>query len=233
MNSSKLLSLLGLSASLVSACGQAFQFTPNVLIPDPLVTGLTDTRTVTTSTTAIADLNVSLVIAGDAFASNGDYYATLTHGSGFAVLLNRVGRRSGETGGYPDNGFNITLDDQASNGDIHVYRFSLFGDHDTPVDVNYETPLGLTWAPDGREVPFSSVTDTSPRTANPLASFNGLDPNGSWTLFIADVSAGGSGTLVSWGLEVTPVAVPEPAGLAVVAGILTLGGAFVMRRRGN
>lgn len=224
-----MLSLFALSASLVALHGQSFHFTPNASIPDPSVSGLTDTRIVTTPTTAIADLNISLVIAGDSFAANGDYYATLTHDSGFAVLLNRLGRRGDAPLGYADNGLNIRLDDQAPNGDVHIYRLTLFGNHNTPVDVSYETPLMGTWAPDGRAVPFSSVTDSSPRTPNPLASFNGLNPNGSWTLFVADVSAGGSGTLVSWTLEIT--AVPEPPETATVVGILIFGGFLAFRRR--
>lgn len=220
--------LVCLFALALPVTAQSFDFTLNTPIPDPLLSGLTDTRTISTPTTAIADLNVKLVISGDAFAANGDYYATLTHGSGFAVLLNRVGRRTGDALGYPDNGMNITLDDQAPNGDIHVYRLTLAGNHSTPVDITYELPLSQTWAPDGREVPYSSASDTSPRTANPLASFNGLNPNGAWTLFIADVSAGGSGVLVSWGLEITPV--PEPAESAVVFGALLLGVCATLRR---
>lgn len=218
---------LGCIATL-SLSAQTFDFVSNLAIPDPLFSGITDTRTISTPTTAIGDLNVRLVISGDAFAANGDYFATLTHGSGFSVLLNRVGRRSGGSLGYPDNGFDVVLDDQAPNGDIHVYRLTLFGDHSTPLDVAYESPLSGRWAPDGRDASFSSVTDLSPRATSPLASFNGLDPNGAWTLFIADVSAGGAGTLVGWSLEITPV--PEPAESAVVMAALIAGSSFALRR---
>jgi subtilisin-like proprotein convertase family protein len=223
----KLPTLLTLLVGSVPAFAQSFTFTPNALIPDPLLSGLTDTRTVTTTTSAILDLNVSLVISGDPTA-NGDYFATLTHGSGFAVLLNRVGRRSGESGGYADNGFNVTLDDEAANGDIHIYRLTAFGSHDTPVDVSYTTPVTGAWAPDGRNASVSTVTDLSARVDNPLSAFDGLDPNGAWTLFIADVSAGGSGTLVSWSLEITPV--PEPAESVAIVGALLLGTSIVCRR---
>src|SRR4030095_2852575 len=34
-----------------------------------------------------------------------------------------------------------------------------------------------------------------------LSSFNGLNPNGEWTLFLADLSPLDTSTLVSWGLE--------------------------------
>jgi hypothetical protein len=211
------------------ALAQMFTFNPSATIPDSILTGLTDTRTLTTSATGIQDLNIQLVLSGGSTAANGDFYATLTHGDGFAVLLNRVGRRAGEPNGYPENGLNIKLDDQAPNGDIHVYRFTLFGNNNTPVDITYQSPLSGIWAPDGREAPFSSVTDTTPRTQNPLAAFNGLDPNGSWTLFIADVSAGGVGILESWSLEVTPV--PEPDEIGLVTACCLLGGAFFYRKR--
>jgi len=92
-------------------------FTPNASIPDGLITGLTDTRIVSAPSAAIANLTVNLVIAGDSTAANGDFYATLTHGTGFSVLLNRVGRTGTEPDGYPDNGFNITFDDHAAHGD--------------------------------------------------------------------------------------------------------------------
>jgi hypothetical protein len=46
-----------------------------------------------------------------------------------------------------------------------------------------------------------------------LASFNGMDPNGTWTLFFADLSAGNTSTLNGWSLDVT--AVPEPVNVAM------------------
>lgn len=211
------------------ASGQLYHYFPNALIPDPSVAGLTDTRVVTSEATAILDLNVHVMISGDP-AANGDYYATLTHGSGFAVLLNRVGRRdgTGNSRGYPDNGFDVVLDDEAPNGDIHIYRLTAFGSHTVPVDPLFQSVLTGSWVPDGRSAPFSSVTDLSPRAASPLSAFDGLDPNGSWTLFIADVSSGGSGTLVSWSLEVTPV--PEPAEYITASALFVLGSTVIVRR---
>lgn len=52
-----------------------------------------------------------------------------------------------------------------------------------------------------------------------FGSYNGLNPNGTWTLFIADLSGGGQSQLVSWELDIT--AVPEPVNLAlgVFAGV--------------
>lgn len=53
-----------------------------------------------------------------------------------------------------------------------------------------------------------------------LSSFNGLDPNGSWTLFIADLGTGDQGTLTSWGMTITGEAVPEPSVSIILMGAL-------------
>jgi len=58
-----------------------------------------------------------------------------------------------------------------------------------------------------------------------LDSFLGLNPSGSWTLFLADVDGGGAqATLMNWGLILM---VPEPAS----AGLIVLGLGFLMLRR--
>ena len=71
----------------------------------------------------ITNISVKLTIQEVDTVFNGDYYAFLTHNGKKAVLLNRVGRPEANHGaGYSDDGFDITLDDSATNGDIHVYR---------------------------------------------------------------------------------------------------------------
>src|SRR6186997_538920 len=69
-----------------------------------------------------------------------------------------------------------------------------------------------------------SVLDTDARTLL-LSSFNGLDPHGGWTLFVADISSGEEHTLNSWSLQLTGV--PEPAS----CGGLAMGGLLVCLRR--
>src|ERR1051325_11661179 len=173
----------------------------NTTIPDNDSAGFSDTRTLSgmtgTPTTTINDVNVTLNISG---GYNGDLYGYLVHDSGFAILLNRVGRTSTDSFGYSDSGFNITLDDSATT-DIHLYG------------GNGGSALTGTWKPDGRDVDPNLVLDTSPRTAL-LSSFNGLDPNGAWTLFLADAAGGDESVLVSWSLGISVV--PEPTEWAMI-----------------
>jgi subtilisin-like proprotein convertase family protein len=191
-------------------------FPVGAAVPDNDDLGLLNVGTVSGSgITKIGDVNVWLEISG---GYNGDLYVTLAHQGGYAVLLNRVGRRSGDGYGYTDAGFDGTfcLDDQAANGDVHPYRLTLKGDHNMPLNG----AVGGAWRPDGRAVPPFEVTDTIPRTAT-LSGFNNLTADGTWTIYFADLAATGQSTVVSWGLEIVPV--PEPAELALAFGLGLLG----------
>ncbi len=205
----------------------SFIFTNGNAIPDGNPAGLTDTRVISgiPSWAGIASVQVSLNLSG---GYNGDLYAYLRHEVGtevgFAVLLNRVGKSSnnpldGELYfGYPDTGFLVTFSDSAL-ADIHVYR-----------SVSYQTnssgQLLGTWQPDGREVSPYTVLTSDPRTAF-LSSFIGLDPNGAWTLFVADCSSGEVTTLQTWGLNI--LTIPEP-GSAVLVALAAVGTAIGMPR---
>jgi subtilisin-like proprotein convertase family protein len=72
-----------------------------------------------------------------------------------------------------------------------------------------------TFQPDARNTSPLTVLANTGRT-DFLSSFNGLDPNGDWTLFVADVSGGDTHTLVSWGLEATGP-IPEPGTTTLLA----------------
>jgi subtilisin-like proprotein convertase family protein len=138
----------------------------------------------------ITDISVTVDISG---GYNGDLYAYLSHGAGFAVLLNRVGRNTSDPFGYSTPGLAATLVGRAA-ADVHRYE-SL-----TPT-YNASGQLTGTWGADGRNVDPSVALDTTPRTAT-LDEFRGLDPNGDWTLYFFDDSAGGISTLRSWSVTV-------------------------------
>lgn len=168
----------------------------------------------------LQELRVTLELAS---AYNGDLYVTLSHGDGFSVLLNRVGRDESTPFGYGDPGFSsVTFSDSAPN-DVHIYRTFTVGDPALPLGG----PLTGTWQPDGRTTDPDSVLGSDTRSAM-LSSFVGSDPSGEWTLFLADLSLGGSSQLVSWSIEVTATAVPEPSAAALA--LLGSGAVWALRR---
>ena len=183
------------------------------VIPDNSPTGWSDTRIVSGLPGPITDMRVTLNLGG---GWNGDLYAYLVHSSGFAVLLNRVGMTANNSVGYGASSMNVTLSDSAVLGNIH--------------NVPVPAPGGI-YQPDGRNIsPLSSGTafDTATPTAL-LSSFHGLNGNGSWTLFIVDVSPGDVSTVSSWGFDIA--AVPEPASTVEGAvAVLFLGGVIGLYR---
>jgi subtilisin-like proprotein convertase family protein len=194
-------------------------FQNNGAVPDGSLSGWSDTRFVNLSESAqITDLQVTLNISG---GYNGDLYAYLVHGTGFAVLLNRVGvgQASGDAFGYANSGMSITLATAGAYQNIHSYGGS-------------GAPSG-TYLPDGRSLdPLSSPAefDTASTGVN-FGSMVGQDPNGGWTLFLSDVlGGGGQSTVTGWSLQLT--AVPEPANVALAIfglGLVSVG-AFMRAR---
>ena len=208
--------MLGCGAAWAQTTHTNLSFSVNQAIPDGDANGLALGQSLTLSTLngPISDVNVSLNISG---GYNGDLYAYLAGpNGGFAVLLNRTGVTGGNSFGYADSGFNVTLDDAAANG-IHLYQ---------PIsNPNGGTLTGI-WQPDGENIdPQSNPSAFTGAQTALLSSFNGNDPNGRWTLFLSDVSAGGQGQLVSWSLDIT--AIPEPATTALAA----LGGLAILAWR--
>jgi subtilisin-like proprotein convertase family protein len=205
------IALLALPTSLHAQLTYAFSGI-NAAIPDGVATGLVNVQQISDAAgLVVTDLNVTLNISGTGLGGfNGDLYVTLQHDRGYSVLLNRPGARAGVPYGYGDSGLAVILDD-AATGDIHVYRQVLNGNDTTPLAGS----LTGTWKPDARTADPASVLDSSPRTAT-LASFNGVSVNGTWTLFVTDMSTGATQQLDSWGLQIT--AVPEPKDYALFTG---------------
>jgi len=182
-------------------------------IPDGNLNGYQSSQSLNGIAGEISDINVTLNISG---GFNGDLYGYLYHNNTLCVLVNRVGRSGSSSVGYGDTGFGpdaatnrFTFDDQAGH-DVHVYRTFSFS-------LNGTGQLTGQWQPDGRALdPLSagSAFPGAPRS-NMLSLFNGMNPNGDWRLFFADVSPGGESTLVSWGMQIT--AVPEPAVATLVS----------------
>ncbi|TAK99473.1 MAG: PEP-CTERM sorting domain-containing protein [Verrucomicrobia bacterium] len=186
------------------------------VIPDGNLAGWSDARVIGGISGNISDVNVSVNLSG---GNNGDLYAYLVHSSGFAVLLNRVGRDGSSALGYGNAGMNVTFDDSAST-DIHFYGGT-------------GIPSG-SYQPDARNVsPLSSgsVLAGASRSAW-LSSFTNQSANGSWTLFVADVVGGnGAPTVTSWGLSLDLVPVPEASQWAMCGAMAVFGAGYFWRVR--
>ena len=176
------------------------------LVPDGNPAGWSDTRVLSGITgQRITDVNVRLEIAGE---WNGDLFAYLQHDTGISILLNRPGRTGTDAFGFSDGGLNAVFDDTGTGGDSHLML------------TGGTIQSGGSWQPDGRAVDPSAVLDADARTRM-LNGFNGFDPNGSWTLFVADMSGGAKSTVDKWGLEIT-VAGNPPAGVPEAGATLWL-----------
>lgn len=198
------------SAAALTPGGLTQSWTGSQAIPDNNASGVAFNFNFSAPPEAlITDVEVSLKIIG---GWNGDLYAYLSHGSGFTVLLNRPGRSASNLGGSGVSGLNLTL------GDSYL----------TDVHTANDNPLTGNFAPDGRFVSPFSALDTDARSAF-FSSFNSLDPNGNWTLFIADVAPLATSVIQGWSVNVSVV--PEPGSLIFLgaAGVICL----VQRNRRN
>jgi hypothetical protein len=181
---------------------------PGAAIPDYPGTGLAFALNFDDSDyNQITAISVTLTISG---GWNGDLYAYLSHGSGFGVLLNRVGASAFGEDGFSTAGFNnITL--TTSGTDIHTVA---------------NPTMGGSYEADGR------IDYTVNTRDNLLSVFLGGDPNGAWTLYFGDEASGNISTLASWEVEIT--AVPEPTHIALglfAAGLLAVTGARALRKK--
>jgi subtilisin-like proprotein convertase family protein len=184
--------ILLLAAGTISASAQtsitnwSSGFANGGTVPDNDLNGLADSRDISIgSGYTIGKVELTLNISG---GYTGDLYAYLLHDGQMTVLLDRVGTPANSGYGYLDSGFNVTLSDTAAFS-IHNYQ-----DHSPTFSGGSVTG---TWQPDG----------------GGLSLFQGLDPNGTWSLYLADESGGGVMTLNSWGLNIETV--PEPSMLAL------------------
>jgi hypothetical protein len=184
----------------------------NANIPDGSAVGWSGTANASGFLPTISDIQVKLNISG---GYNGDLYAYISYGGVLVPLLNRVGVTAtggGNSFGYGDTGFDVTLSSAGAN-DVHFY-----GNHSP--SFNGSGQLTGTWQPDGRAIdPQSSPSTFDSASRVSFGSYNGLNPNGTWTLFIADLSAGGQSQLVSWELDITAVPEPVNVALGIFAGV--------------
>lgn len=189
---------------------------------------------------SIASVAAGLLVAGGLTAeaslpftevgSSSDYTATFSGSqvipdndySGVAYLMNfgAVGLNISDV--------SVTLNISGGyNGDLYAY----LSDGSTLVQLLNPNPAvstsgfdNVTLSETGASIPTGG---SGPLTGNYIAygnlsSFNGADPNGNWTLFLADLSAGDTSTLTGFTVDIT--AVPEPTSV----GLILFGCGFVV-----
>jgi subtilisin-like proprotein convertase family protein len=179
----------------------------NTVIPDGNLSGVSSSINVSGAGGTLSDIQVTLNVSG---GNNGDLYAYLSYNGTLVTLLNRVGVGSGDAFGSADAGFNnVTLNSTGSD----VHWASAGGG-----------ALGGPYAADGRQIsPLSSPTSfNADGTVTLAGSFAGMNPNGTWTMFFADLSAGDTSTLKGWSLDITAVPEPVNVALAIFGGLLVI-----------
>lgn len=193
-------------------------------IPDNDAVGQAFAFSITDPATSISSVTVTVDISG---GYNGDLYVYLSHGSGFAVLLNRVGVGTTTSGssasGYANTGFSLTFDGTAS-ANAHFYQ------NNSP-SYNGSGQLTGMWRPDGRMIDPESAAATfeSASTSANFSTFAGLNPNGNWTLFVSDVSGGSISTLNDFTVNISAVPEPVNAALGIFGSLIAVGCALRSR----
>jgi subtilisin-like proprotein convertase family protein len=178
--------------------------TLNSVIPDANPNGWANSHVISGEAGVIQSVNVTLDLMG---GWNGDLYAYLVSSSGgFCTLLDRVGPG---LYGYDDNGFAVTLSDTGG------YNINSYQGYGYSGNLNGNNQITGTWQAEGGSL---------------NSAFGTLSPNGTWTLFIADLSGGGVTTVQNWGLQMDIVAVPEVE-TWIAAALASAFGAFWISRQ--
>jgi len=174
----------------------------NQIISDGNPVGITSTMVLTGLGNGLSAISVTLNVSG---GNNGDLYAFLSYGGTLVTLLNRVGTGMGDS---IQQSYGYTT---SGFNNVTLTDGSASNIHDV-------------------QVPGSAGSYSA--DAGSLASFNGVNPNGTWTLFFSDMSGGDTvtSTLNGWSLEITSV--PEPVNVTLIAfGIVMLSSCIVRRLR--
>jgi len=181
------------------------------VVPDNNFSGWSDSRSVNTMPAGtLMGVAVDLQLSS---GWTGDLYAYLVHSSGFVVLLDRVGT-PGAAFGYGAGNMSVTNADNGFNGLVITANIHGGG----------ANASGL-FNPDN-----DNAGTATTGASGSLGSFLGTSQNGTWSLFVADLSGGGVTTIQSWGLQMDIVAVPEVE-TWVAAALAGAFGAFWINRQ--
>ena len=191
--------LAALSASVARATFYTYNYTTGFSttnVPDGNPAGWADSRSISGipgvlsdgTTSAITDVNVRVNISG---GYNGDLYGYLqlhdeNNVTVLTVLLNRVGAGSGS-----EPQFTFGYGTSGMN-------VTLDDEAGTSIHVVESPTSGGSYKPD----------------SGLLSNLDGKSANGTWTLFLSDMSGGSVSSVTSWGLDINVV--PEPVTWAMI-----------------
>lgn len=206
MKLSILISLIALvlGAGLTAQAG-IYSYTGSAYaIPDGSLAGVSSQINVSGETAVLSDITVTLNLSG---GYNGDLYAYLSYGGVLVPLLNRIGVSSGNPFGASGGGMSVTLSD---SGSVNIHAAG-------------NGVLSGTYMADGENISPTSSAGSFNANGGSITldtTFGGMNANGEWTLFFADVSAGGgTSTLNSWSIDITAVPEPVNVALGIFAGV--------------
>lgn len=183
-------------------------------VPDGSLSGLSRSLVLDVPGQTIVSMTVTLQIGGSPYL--GDIYAYLSDGTTLVTLINRPGRDAGRPDGYDDaQPLDVIFSDLAAN-DFHTYRLAITGNE----SIALGAPLTGMFQPDGRDGSPLLVETGDARTSQ-LGDFNGLSADRTFTLFVADLSTGGTHQVERWSLEIQTI--PEPStALLAAAGMMAM-----------
>ena len=122
------------------------------------------------------------------------------------------------------------------NGDIYAYL-----SHGSQIAVLLNQITGTAANGSGFNITLTEGTGQTIQTASGtagailsgsytaydnLSTFNSTDPNGAWTIFFADLSAGDTSTLTGFSIGITAVPEPVNVALAIFGGLLGIFGLY-------
>jgi len=175
-------------------------------IPDGSLAGVSSQIAVGSWTpTSPIDVTVSLNVSG---GYNSDLYAYLSYNGTLVPLINRIGVSTGNPFGSAGSGLSVILSD---SGLVNIHAAG-------------DGALSGTYRADGQNIsPLSPAGNFSASGGSITldGTFGNMSPNGTWTLFFADVSkGGGTSTLTGWSLDITAVPEPVNVALGIFGGVL-------------
>jgi hypothetical protein len=176
-----------------------------IIIPEGNPIGITESITESGMAPTVGGVTVSIDISG---GNNGDLVGYLSYDGVIVTLLNRPGVSGGNPLGFTGSGFNVTISD---TGSLNLNTAPETAGSPLTGIFNVNGTPGLNGTAANGSLAFGSAYD-------------GLNPNGTWTLFLANEASGGDPSmLVSWSLSID--AVPEPTNIALgIFGVCAVAG---------